>query len=175
MNNTCSYICLFSLLLPKENRRKEMRFAAAQIPAKIGTHSLNGENLHRFTPFRAASNSSPFFTLFRTDFFTPPFARRRFAVPSPILTFYLIPRTLYLFISPPSTSQHATWQTWWTLNYYVLLGSKNLLEGKISCRDLKNVFALVCHIRNYWLINFLQRYNIRHPFVKRSIFWQTSG
>ena len=54
-----------------------MRFAAAQIPAKIGTHSLNGENLHRSTSFRAASNSSPFFTLVRTDFFTPPFARRR--------------------------------------------------------------------------------------------------
>ena len=54
-----------------------MRFAAAQIPAKIGTLSLNGENLHRFTPFRAASDSSPFCTLVRTDFFTPPFARRR--------------------------------------------------------------------------------------------------
>ncbi len=31
--------------LPKENRRKEMRFAAVQIPAKIGTLSLNGEKL----------------------------------------------------------------------------------------------------------------------------------
>jgi len=62
-----------------------MRFAAAQIPAKIGVRSLNGENLHRFTPFSSASNSSPFFTLIHTDFFTPPFARRRVAVPSPIL------------------------------------------------------------------------------------------
>jgi len=62
-----------------------MRFAAAQIPAKIGVHSLNGENLHRFTQFRAASNSSPFFTLIHIDFFTPPFARRRLSVLSPIL------------------------------------------------------------------------------------------
>jgi len=100
--------CPFSLVAHKENRRKEMRFAAAQIPAKIGTHLLNGENLHRSTSFCAASNSSPFFTLVRTDFFTPPFARRRFAVPSLILTFYFIPCTLYLFISPPSTSQSAT-------------------------------------------------------------------
>jgi hypothetical protein len=68
----------FSLLAPKENEPKEMRFAAAQIPSKIGAPSLNGENLHRFTLFRAASDSSPFFTLARTDFFTPPFARRRF-------------------------------------------------------------------------------------------------
>jgi len=73
------------LLAPKENRRKEMRFAAAQITAKIGVHLLNGENLHRFTPFSAASNSSPFFTLIHTGFFTPPFARRRLSVPSPIL------------------------------------------------------------------------------------------
>ncbi|MBP5557555.1 MAG: hypothetical protein J6X65_07630 [Bacteroidales bacterium] len=66
------------MLAPKENEPKEMRFAAAQIPAKIGAPSLNGENLHRFTLFRAASDSSPFFTLVRTDFFTPPFARRRY-------------------------------------------------------------------------------------------------
>ncbi|MBR3579115.1 MAG: hypothetical protein IKN98_10070 [Bacteroidales bacterium] len=70
-------VCSFSLLAPKENEPKEMRFAAAQIPAKIGALSLNGENLHRSTSFRAASDSSPFFTLVRTDFFTPPFARRR--------------------------------------------------------------------------------------------------
>ena len=52
-----------------------MRFAAAQIPAKIGVHSLKGENLQHFTSFRAASDSSPFFTLVLTDFFTPPFAK----------------------------------------------------------------------------------------------------
>ena len=68
--------CLFSLVAHKENRRKEMRFAAVQIPAKIATLSLNGENLQRFTMFRAASDSSPFFTLVHTDSFTPPFARR---------------------------------------------------------------------------------------------------
>ena len=37
--------CSFSLLAPKENEPKEMRFAAAQIPAKIGALSLNGEKL----------------------------------------------------------------------------------------------------------------------------------
>ena len=38
-------ICLFSLVAHKENRRKEMRFAAVQISAKIGWYSLNGEKL----------------------------------------------------------------------------------------------------------------------------------
>ena len=63
MNNSCGYVCLFSLLAPKENRRKEMRFAAAQIPAKIGVRSLNGENLMYSTSFRTSSGSSPFLTL----------------------------------------------------------------------------------------------------------------
>ncbi|MCR4856834.1 MAG: hypothetical protein K5890_01370 [Bacteroidales bacterium] len=78
MHLTFGYICSFSLLAPKENEPKEMRFAAAQIPAKISVHSLNGENLQHCIPFRVASDSSPFFTLIRADFFTPPFARRRF-------------------------------------------------------------------------------------------------
>ncbi|MBO7630112.1 MAG: hypothetical protein J6S87_09275, partial [Bacteroidales bacterium] len=47
-----------------------------------GVHSLNGENLQHCIPFRVASDSSPFFTLIRADFFTPPFARRRFTEPS---------------------------------------------------------------------------------------------
>ena len=33
------------MLAPKENEPKEMRFAATQIPAKIGAPSLNGEKL----------------------------------------------------------------------------------------------------------------------------------
>jgi hypothetical protein len=33
------------LLAPKENEPKEMRFAAVQIPTKIGARSLNGEKL----------------------------------------------------------------------------------------------------------------------------------
>ena len=33
------------MLAPKENEPKEMRFAAVQIPAKIGTRALNGEKL----------------------------------------------------------------------------------------------------------------------------------
>ena len=37
--------CSFSLLAPKENEPKEMRFAAVQIPAKIGALLLNGEKL----------------------------------------------------------------------------------------------------------------------------------
>ena len=60
---TFGYVCSFSLFAPKENEPKEMRFSAAQIPAKIGVHSLNGENLMRSTPFRTSSGSSPFFTL----------------------------------------------------------------------------------------------------------------
>ena len=45
-----------------------MRFAAAQIPAKIGVSSLNGENLQHCIPFRVASDSSRFFTLETTQF-----------------------------------------------------------------------------------------------------------
>ena len=56
-------LCLFSLQAHKENRRKEMRFAAVQIPAKIGSRSLNGENLMYSTACRTYSDSSPFFTL----------------------------------------------------------------------------------------------------------------
>ena len=41
------YVCPFSLLLLKENRRKEMRFAAARFFPKIGRFSLKRENLHR--------------------------------------------------------------------------------------------------------------------------------
>jgi hypothetical protein len=37
--------CSFSLRLHKENEPKEMRFAAVQIPAKIGALLLNGEKL----------------------------------------------------------------------------------------------------------------------------------
>ena len=33
------------MLAPKENEPKEMRFAAVQIPAKIGARALNGEKL----------------------------------------------------------------------------------------------------------------------------------
>ena len=40
-----------------------MRFAAVQIPAKIGSRSLNGENLMYSTACRTSSDSSPFFTL----------------------------------------------------------------------------------------------------------------
>ncbi len=38
-------LCSFSFRLQKENEPKEMRFAAVQIPAKIGWFSLNGEKL----------------------------------------------------------------------------------------------------------------------------------
>ena len=54
-----------------------MRFAAVQIPAKIGVRSLNGEKLDVLNTFRTSSDSSPFFTLSPLDFFTPSFARRR--------------------------------------------------------------------------------------------------
>ena len=40
-----------------------MRFAAVQIPAKIGVRSLNGEKLDVLNTFRTSSDSSPFFTL----------------------------------------------------------------------------------------------------------------
>ena len=66
---TFGYVCSFSLFAPKENEPKEMRFSAAQIPAKIGVHSLNGENLMRSTPFRTSSGSSPFLTLAYRRFF----------------------------------------------------------------------------------------------------------
>ena len=56
-------LCSFSLRLHKENEPKEMRFAAVQIPAKIGSRSLNGENLMYSTACRTSSDSSPFFTL----------------------------------------------------------------------------------------------------------------
>ena len=56
-------LCSFSLRLHKENEPKEMRFAAVQIPAKIGSRSLNGEKLDVLNAFRTSSDSSPFFTL----------------------------------------------------------------------------------------------------------------
>ena len=68
MNNSCGYVCLFSLLAPKENRRKEMRFAAARFLPKIGRFSLKRENLQHCIPFRVASDSSRFFTLKTTQF-----------------------------------------------------------------------------------------------------------
>ena len=61
-------ICSFSLRLHKENEPKEMRFAAVQIPAKIGVRSLNGEKLDVLNTFRTSSDSSPFFTLSRRRF-----------------------------------------------------------------------------------------------------------
>ena len=45
-----------------------MRFAAVQIPAKIGVRSLNGEKLDVLNTFRTSSDSSPFFTLSRRRF-----------------------------------------------------------------------------------------------------------
>ena len=68
MNNTCGSVCLFSLLAPKENRRKEMRFAAARFFPKIGRFSLKRENLQHCISFRVASDSSRFFTLETTQF-----------------------------------------------------------------------------------------------------------
>ena len=55
-------LCSFSLQAHKENEPKEMRFAAVQIPAKIGARLLNGEKLDVLNTFRTSSNSSPFFT-----------------------------------------------------------------------------------------------------------------
>ncbi len=45
-----------------------MRFAAVQIPAKIGVRSLNGEKLDVLNASRTSSDSSPFFTLSRRRF-----------------------------------------------------------------------------------------------------------
>ena len=68
VNNTFGYICSFSLLAPKENEPKEMRFAAARFLPKIGRFSLKRENLQHCISFRVASDSSRFFTLETTQF-----------------------------------------------------------------------------------------------------------
>ena len=65
---TFGYVCLFSLVAHKENRRKEMRFAAARFFPKIGRFELKRENLQHYIPFRVASDSSRFFTLETTQF-----------------------------------------------------------------------------------------------------------
>jgi len=65
---TFGYICPFSLVAHKENRRKEMRFAAARFFPKIGRFLLKRENLQHCIPFRVASNSSRFFTLETAQF-----------------------------------------------------------------------------------------------------------
>ena len=75
INDSCLYTVQFGDITVEDDLLvaiylKEMRFAAAQIPAKIGC-------------------SSPFFTLAPPDFFTPPFARRRWGEPAWFITVLL--------------------------------------------------------------------------------------
>ena len=54
-----------------------MRFAAAQIPAKIGARSLNGEKLDELHFIALIFGQFAVLHAHFPDFFTPPFARRR--------------------------------------------------------------------------------------------------
>ena len=70
------YVCLFSLLAPKENRRKEMRFAAARFLPKIGRFSLKREKLAPLTPFALLRTARVSSRSKRHNFLTAKIARR---------------------------------------------------------------------------------------------------
>ena len=92
-----------------------MRFAAAQNPAKIGIHSLNGENLMRSTPFRASSGSSPFLTLVHHRFLHAVFckaARLRTYTVFWMLRTNRSPRRGEIFVTPDNAVRPQSGERW---------------------------------------------------------------